>query len=252
MSVDRSNPAFITISLLSILVSGSACDSGVELADTGPGAVDDLQPLRVAAASESRLVPEIAAEAADKLTLGPGSLPAKGKCKLDTFQFRLVNDTVAITSPPGGFFTVFPQGIPTFDDPKLENGFLVVVTMRDVDDNIVGFASEQEIIDYGSYESETSYTLTLPDRGTLMLTERESFKVLIDAVEDMIMDQELVRTFDPPIVEVLTLPGTGRVVGGSGEFQGAHGVMQEIGIIYGIDLINNEYDLGVIVQALHC
>jgi hypothetical protein len=242
------------IALSSILISASACDSSSE-----PDAVavelpedDDSAPAqRVRSQEWGRMsVPEIAEEAGQILAAQID--PAKFGCKLDTFQFRLINDMVAIATPPDGFFTPFPHGIPNFDAPALEDAYVFLVTMRDLNNNVVGFASEQEVVDLVANTSKTSYTITLPARGTLMLTERESFQVLIDAANQMVADEEYVRTFDPPLVEVLTIPGTGRVVGGSGEFAHSFGLMQEIGIIYKIDLLNNEFDVGVIVQALHC
>jgi hypothetical protein len=197
-------------------------------------------------------IPQIEEDFAQQLLAEMGPAAGNPKCKLDSFRWRITDDLVALTSPPGGFFTTFPQGIPTFDAPKLDNSYIFVVTMRDVHNNVVGFASEQELVDLVNNESKTSYTVTLPDRGTLMLTQRESFQVLIDAVNDMVADQEFVRVFNPPLVVISTIPGTGKVVGGSGEFEGRVGVWQDINIVYEIDLINNEYDLGVIVQALHC
>jgi len=241
----------MTAALFSLTVTAAGCDSADESTDDD---LRDAAPERAAPTptvqAEPVAVPKIGSEFEQILIDQAG--PAAWKCKLDTFQFRLANDTIASTTPPGGFFTPFPHGISTFDDPKLEDAYLFVVTMRDINNNVVGFASEHELVDLVNNKAQTSYTITLPGRGTLMMTERESFEVLIDAVNDMVADGELVRTFSPPLVEVLTIPGTGKVVGGSGEFKYATGVMQEIGVIHKIDLINNEFDLGVIVQALHC
>lgn len=236
--------------LFSILVTAIACDPAVESDVTDAGQVDRDGTIQ---ADDLLSVPrtELEGELAD-LLISEADPAALFGCKLDTFRFRLANDAVAIATPPGGFFTPFPVGIPTFDDPKLQDSYVFLVTMRDLDNNVVGYASEQEVVDLVNNKSQTSYTVTLPDRGTLMLTERESFQVLMDAVDDMIADGEMVRTFNPPLVKVLTIPGTGKVVGGSGEFENAFGVMQEIGVVYKIDLTNNEFDLGVIVQALHC
>lgn len=244
----------LTTALASLLLLLTACDPS-----TDPAAVqlEDSGQLPVAPA-DARLragstIPEIASESAERLLAAADpAVKAKGKCKLDTFQFRLPEDAIAIATPPGGFFTPFPHGIPTFDDPILQDSYIFVITMRDLANNIVGYASEQEVVDLVVNESKTSYTLTLPGRGTLMLAQLESFQVLIDAVDDMIADGVLVRTFDPPLVEVLTIPGTGKVVGGSEEFNKAKGIMQEIGVVYEIDLVNNAFELGIIVQALHC
>lgn len=252
------HPLFHTTSMAvisSLLLFGVAgCDPSFdeEAADFEPGAPEPLVARPVGAERGPTIDLATVASEYGELLAAAGPAEAFGKCKLDTWRFRLPEDGVAITTPPNGFFTPFPPGIPTFDEPGLEDSYIFVVKMRNLANEVVGYASEQELANLETAEGKTSYTLTLPDRGTLFLYQRESFQILLDAVDDMIADGELVRTFDPPLVEVLTIPGTGRVVGGSEEFLGAIGVMQEIGIVYKIDLLNNEFDLAVIVQAFHC
>jgi hypothetical protein len=244
--------------VMSVLLSSfmaSACDSAdpavTDLSAMDVGQVDRAHTVQTADWAQMS-IPQIEEEFAHQLLAEMGPAAGNPKCKLDSFQFRLIDDLVALTGPPGGFFTTSPQGIATFNDPKLEDSYIFVMTLRDVHDNVVGFGSEQEIVDLVNNQSKTTYTVTLPGRGTLMLSQRESFQVLIDAVNDMVADQEFVRVFNPPIVVVSTIPGTGKVVGGSGEFEGKTGVWQDINLVYEIDLINNVFDLGVIVQALHC
>lgn len=249
--------AFTTAALLATLVSVGACDQPDDSSDVDLELVqegDDLIiPAEVAQIDgwEFMSPAEIAVESAKQLA-APTPETANAGCTLDTFKFRTTTNTIAVTSAPGQLLPPFPLDIPTFDDPVLADGFIAVVTLEDVNGDVVGFGSEQEILDFAELESDTTYTLTIPGRGTLMLEQRESFEILVDTINDMIADQEYQRTFNPPIVEVLTLPGQGKVVGGTGEFAHDHGVWVEIGIIHGIDLINSSFDLEVIIQALHC
>ncbi len=241
-----------------VLTIAGACDDTADPVTTDPSAEvlgsAQISPDRAVQTEDwgDLSVPKIADSAAKELVAQAGLAAGTSQCKLDTLHFRLRDDKVAIGTPPGGFFTPFPAEIPTFDAPVLQDTYLFAVTMHDLDGNVVGFATEQEIADLVINEGKTTYTVTLPGRGTLMLSQTESFQVLMDAVNDMIADGVYVRSFDPPLVRVLTLPGTGKVVGGSGEFEGAVGIWHEIGIVNEIDLLNNDFDLSVIVQAYHC
>jgi hypothetical protein len=247
----------VMTALLALPVAASACDpaadpaaSDLEIMDVGQ--VPRADTVQIADSGHMPIPSIEEEEFAQQLLAEMGPAAGNPKCKFDSFRFRLADDLIALTSPPGGFFTAFPAGIPTFDDAVLEDSYIFVVTMRDAQHNVVGFASEQEVVDLVNNKTKTAWAITVPDRGTLMLTERESVQVLVDAVSDMVADQELVRVFDPPLVVVSTIPGTGKVAGGSDEFANAVGVMQEINTVYEIDLINNEYDIGVVVQVLHC
>lgn len=165
------------------------------------------------------------------------------------FFYFTANDILAITSAPGGLFPPFPADIPTLTEPELANGFLAAFKVFDQYGNIVGFGTEQEVIDAANAINLTTYTLTIPGRGTLMLRQREDLGVVFDEINDMVSSAELVRTYDPPWIVLTTVPGTGRIVGGSGEFTFAKGIMREFDVVHQINLADREFDLDVVIQV---
>jgi hypothetical protein len=61
-----------------------------------------------------------------------------------------------------------------------------------------------------------------------------------DEIADMVSSgdpADLVRSWDPPLTIVTTVPGTGRIIGGTGEFDNARGVWRETQALHELDLI---------------
>ena len=185
----------------------------------------------------------------DAPLLDPGLANETIPFPVEIFRFT-EEDFIALTSAPGGLFQPTPAGIPLLDEPAITTGFFVAMKLHDVDGETVGFGSEQEVLDLANETALTTYTLTIPGRGTLMLRHEEDLSFLLDEVNDMLAKQEYVRVFDPPLVVVNTIPGTGKVVGGSKEFKNAKGVWREIGIMNEINLLEGSFDLGIELQIL--
>lgn len=167
----------------------------------------------------------------------------------ESFVYAVPADTIAVTSAPGGLFPPSPADIPLFTEPELANGFLAAVKIHDVYGDVIGFGTEQEVLDLPSELGETTYTLTLPERGTLMLAQTEDLAPFLAEINDMIATNDLIRSYDPPMVIVNSIPGTGRIIGGTGEFEHADGHAREIGVTHEINLIEGSFDLEVIVQV---
>lgn len=168
---------------------------------------------------------------------------------MEFFYFEAPEDVISITSAPGNLFAPTPAGIPLFTEPELAEGFMVSFKVYDQNHDLVGFGTEQEIVDLPGEIAYTTYTLTLPGRGTLMLKQQEDIGPLLAEVAEMGATQDLVREYNPPWVMLSTIPGTGRIVGGTGEFAHAKGVVREFGVTYGIDLTTQTFDIAVVLQV---
>ena len=234
-----------------MVASLSACDEGqdrdpVEAQLQAESAVEDIEvdwdavPLPPAVAAAEGL--DIQIEQAP--TAGPGGW----QFEIENFSLT-TNDIFALTGAPGGLFAPIPAGIAAFDEPILAPGFMIASKIFNDEGEVIGFGTEQEILDFQNLSAKTTYTLTLPGRGTLMVEQDEDLSFLIDEVSDMVMDGEFVRSYETPLVNENSIPGTGRVIGGTGEFEHAKGVVREIGIINELNLITGVHDLEVIVQV---
>jgi hypothetical protein len=152
------------------------------------------------------------------------------------FKFTFA-DTFALNSAPGGLFAPIPPDIDDFDEDVLANGFIAAFTVSDADGEVIGFGTEQEVLNLANATTKTTFTFTLPLQGTLMLSQREDFSLFLAQVLDMIANNETEREYNPPLVAITTIDGTGRVVGGTEEFTGAKGNMVEIFALSKIDLV---------------
>jgi hypothetical protein len=180
----------------------------------------------------------------------PPATPVVQPWTAESFYFSSTTNFLTLTQMEGGLFTPLPMGMPTLP-AELEDGFLLGFTFYDQNGEIVGFGTEQEVLDFVEATGETTYTLTIPGRGTLMLAQREEFAYMFEEINDMVADQEFVREFDPPLVNIHTVPGSARIIGGTGEFAHVKGFWREISIIYKFDLLTGLHEVGAILQILH-
>lgn len=168
---------------------------------------------------------------------------------IETFVFDS-DDFRSITTAPDVLFANFPAAMEPMP-PELSTSFMLSFEFRNDDDEIIGFGSEQEVLDFETLTGETTYTLTIPGRGTIVFGQEEDFAWLIDEVDQMVADGEPIRSFDPPLVELSTIPGTGRIIGGTGEFAHAFGFALEYGIVNQINLITRQHELGTVLQVAY-
>jgi hypothetical protein len=112
----------------------------------------------------------------------------------------------------------------------------VLAKVRDAGSEVIGFASELEEANLVTAVSDTVWTLMLPGRGTLHLSQQEDLAPLLDIALEMLVAGELEASFDPPLEFVNTI-GTGVIVGGTGEFEHARGTFRELGTLYGVSLV---------------
>jgi hypothetical protein len=145
-------------------------------------------------------------------------------------------DTLGLTLGPGTFIAPFPAGTPLLTE--LPTGFGSYFTVRDAATNtVVGVGSELEELNFASLVSESNWTVTIPGRGTIFGAQQENVAPLFAIVNDMVSRGVFEQTFDPPLEIVTTVPGSGHVIGGTGEFDSAKGTMVETDKLYFISLI---------------
>jgi hypothetical protein len=181
---------------------------------------------------------------------GPAQTPVMQPWNVETFQLFTNPDFLSVTQAAGGLFLPQPNGMQPLP-PELVDGFLLTFTFRDLEGNIAGFGSIQEVIDFQTTAAETHYMLTMPGRGTLMLAQEENNEALFAELFDMIADQEFVRVYDPPLVFINTVPGTNKIIGGTGEFAHAKGIWREFAIVNEFNFLTGIHDVGNIVQIVH-
>jgi hypothetical protein len=169
---------------------------------------------------------------------------------VEVFQYSTSQDLIANTNDPNNpILAPSPAGISPLEEPEISSGGLIAIKIRDQNDELVGFGTEQEVIDMVGASALTTYTLTLPGRGTLMLEQTEDFSPLFAEIYDMLDDAELVRSYDPPLAVLTTKPGTGRIVGGTGEFAHARGSWTELDIVNQFDLVARTFDIDCVLEV---
>ena len=173
-----------------------------------------------------------------------------GPWTIETFVFSSNPDFLAISTAPDILIAPFPEGIAPLA-PEIDDGFLLGFQFRDLNDNVIGFGSELEILDFETLTGDTTYTLMINGRGSIAFSQVEDFAYLFGLVDDMVADQVVERVFDPPIVEVSTVPGSAHILGGSGEFEGATGFAREYAIVNSLDLATRNHSLASVLQIAY-
>jgi hypothetical protein len=243
--------SFIILAAFSSLTTVLACD--IEEPTTELMVADqetDAMTTELADTFDWDLVPVPAIPGVEPAFNAPAQLPAKLPWNVETFRFFTNPDFLTVTQAAGGVFTPSPAGMQPLP-PDLAEGFMLGFTFRDEDDNVVGFGSIQEVVDFESASAETHYMMTIPGRGTLFLAQQENNAALFAELGDMIANQDYVRSYDPPLVFINTVPGTNRIVGGTGEFAHAKGIWREFAVVNEFNLLTGVHDVGNIVQIVY-
>ncbi|MDY6999095.1 MAG: hypothetical protein SW019_21075 [Actinomycetota bacterium] len=158
---------------------------------------------------------------------------------LETFYLEQPGDILAITHDGNKPVPPYPDDIPTFDAASLSRGMALVAQVRNSAGDVVGFAVEQEEVTpdssilQGRMRMYTTWTLTLPGRGTIFLYQIEDGRDF--AREIVVPALTGVREFHAdgePYYFVTTAgpnpDGTGQIVGGTRDFAGISGTFREL------------------------
>ena len=149
---------------------------------------------------------------------------------VETFYTNADPHLIALSGGPTALLQPFPTSVQYLIEPNVADGLAVLAKVTDNSGDVVGFAAELEhftVDATGNLTAAVDWIFKVPGRGTLMVTQTESPAMLVSIVQDMAANGETERYIDPPIKVQTTVPGTGRVVSGVGEFEGLTGTFKE-------------------------
>lgn len=155
---------------------------------------------------------------------------------LETFHMDAPVDGIAATNSGDKPIPPYPTGVGVLSEDRISQGFVLLTKLRDQSGTVIGFTSEQEVVAsesnvmQGRLMTTTTWTLTIPGRGTIFLSEDENQsefarKAALPAIA-------FGKEWNEPWTFVTTVgpqpDGRGAIVGGTGEFAGIAGSFVEI------------------------
>ena len=153
-----------------------------------------------------------------------------------TFQMFAPEDGLAVTHSGDKPLPLYPAGIGALSDPSINQGFVLLTKLRDENGEVIGFTSEQEVVSgdsdlsLGLLRTQSSWTLTIPGRGTIFLFEDEDQSEFLAKAGIPALTQG--KEWNEKWTFVTTAgphsSGRGVVVGGTGEFEGIMGTFTEV------------------------
>ena len=153
-----------------------------------------------------------------------------------TFQMFAPEDGIATTHSGDKPLPLYPPGIGALSDAKINQGFILLTKLRDENGEVIGFTSEQEVVSSesdlttGQLKTQSSWTLTIPGRGTIFLYENEDQSEFLAKAGIPALTQK--KEWNEKWTFVTTVgphsSGQGLVVGGTGEFEGIMGTFREV------------------------
>jgi hypothetical protein len=155
---------------------------------------------------------------------------------LETFHMDAPRDGIAATNNGDKPIPPYPAGVGILSEQHISQGFILLTKLRNKDGTVIGFTSEQEVVRdesnvmQGRLMTITTWTLTIPGRGTIFLAEDENQSEFAKRVA--IPALALGKPWNEPWTFVTTVgpeaDGRGKVVGGTGEFAGITGSFVEV------------------------
>lgn len=154
------------------------------------------------------------------------SQPASPKEKTEVLHLSSAEMIAATNSGQLGDDWLVPPTIKRMTDPGLEGAATFTFKIRDADKKIVGYGTEQEVwqLDEAgkpTYIWASPWALTFPGRGTLFLEQIEGGSKTPKTTKNA-DGSTTSRTTSGPLEGDL-----GRIVGGTGEFEGRTGTFYE-------------------------
>ena len=172
----------------------------------------------------------------------PSPEPRPGEKTLSFFLDTTL-DTVAITNNGMNLLAPFPNGIPLFDEPNIQPGLAILAKIRNEQGEVIGFASELE--DFppegpspaGELRWKTAWTLVIPGRGSIFLSQIEDVRDLLTLVVWPTLNSGI--PFEGLYTAIHTdgprRDGRGIIMGGTGDYARLRGSFVEIAQVTGFD-----------------
>jgi len=153
-----------------------------------------------------------------------------------TFMMFAPDDGIATTHSGDKPLPLYPPGIGALSDAKINQGFILLTKLRDENGEVIGFTSEQEVVSSesdlttGQLKTQSSWTLTIPGRGTIFLYENEDQSEFLARAGIPALTQG--KEWNEKWTFVTTVgpdaSARGVIVGGTGEFEGIMGTFREV------------------------
>jgi len=153
-----------------------------------------------------------------------------------TFMMFAPDDGIATTHSGDKPLPLYPPGIGALSDAKINQGFILLTKLRDENGEVIGFTSEQEVVSSesdlttGQLKTQSSWTLTIPGRGTIFLYENEDQSEFLAKAGIPALTQG--KEWNEKWTFVTTVgpdaSARGLIVGGTGEFEGIMGTFREV------------------------
>jgi hypothetical protein len=154
----------------------------------------------------------------------------------ETFHMDAPTDGIAATNSGDKPIPPFPAGVGVLTEEHIAQGFILLTKLRNKEGTVIGFTSEQEVVRsesnvmQGRLMTITTWTLTIPGRGTIFLSEDENQSEF--AKKAALPALALGKPWNEPWTFVTTVgpspDGRGVIVGGTGEFAGISGTFVEV------------------------
>ncbi len=154
---------------------------------------------------------------------------------VETFTVKAPADIIAVTHNGSSIIDPKPAGIALLDEPALQSGLLLIAKIRNEEGEIVGVAVESQETDaasnplLGKMRMNTDWTILLPARGTIFVTQIEDAGAVGKRILPTVMlgkewngQADFVSTAGPGP------SGRGVIIGGTREFQGIAGSFVEV------------------------
>jgi hypothetical protein len=154
----------------------------------------------------------------------------------ETFHMVAPDDGIATTHSGDKPLPLYPPGIGALSDERIKQGFILLTKLRDESGNVIGFTSEQEVVSsesdltQGVLRTASTWTLTIPGRGTIFLDENEdqSEFLMKAGVPALAQGKEWNEEWTFTTTVGPDPSGRGVVTGGTGEFVGISGTFVEV------------------------
>jgi hypothetical protein len=153
-----------------------------------------------------------------------------------TFHMVAPDDGLATTHSGDKPLPLYPAGIGVLSDPNINQGFILLTKLRDDAGNVIGFTSEQEVVSsesdlaQGLLKTQSSWTLTIPGRGSIFLYETENQSEFLQKAGVPALAQGIEWNQDWTFTTTSGPDpgGRGYIVGGTDEFAGIRGTFAEV------------------------
>ncbi|MDH3975756.1 MAG: hypothetical protein OEV42_15890 [Deltaproteobacteria bacterium] len=173
---------------------------------------------------------------------------------VETFYINADSHLIALTAGPAGILKPFPPSVQYLYEPNIADGLTVLSKVADSSGEVVGFTTEVEhfITDAaGNVTVDEQWMVKVPGRGAVMVTHIEDPSTLFGIIQDMVTNGETERYIEPPIKVPTTIPGTGKIVGGVGVFEGLSGTFTEYNEFSYLNLEDGTIGINLVLEITY-